>query len=399
MNPVRNQLAAPTASSALPRPGGADIEIRRATPADRPLVDEFINATYEDLAPFKMGRRFDWQFLENPVRQSGLCPYWIAIDKARGLVAGAIAVQEGNLLSRGHRHRAGWVVDVMVRPEYRGQGLGHRIHERVANEFETMVTLTMAPATRRIIEKHGCVTLGSVIQLDRPLHVTRGTASRYLRHRTKNRPRLNSFTRAALRFPIVPAICCGLCNAWSAAARLLHRTPRSQIQVTEAPELNASDCDFLVRLGQDRQNLFERSPEFMQWRFCKSPDLQYEMFRATRGAQTAGMVVLRVFHAGEMPVGTIVDILSLTADREILDALVHHAIRHFTGRVELVDAAASAPDVVAALRRACFAKTRTMKPTLVSTDPRLVQEVSQDAGKWFFSKADHDWDQVHIVPL
>jgi len=51
-----------------------------------------------------------------------------------------------------------------------------------------------------------------------------------------------------------------------------------------------------------------------------------------------------------------------------------------------------------AYEAAGFLRIRTLRPTVVCHDPALRAEVAAVAGGWHFSKADHDWDQVHPVP-
>ncbi len=392
MNPALSPVA-PQLERGVPSP--PQPVVRRARVTDRPMIDAFIAATYEELVPFKLGDRFDWQFIRNPLRSSDALPYWIAIDEDRGLVAGAIAVQEGRLVAHQREHAAGWIVDVMVHPAYRGLGLGHRIHAAVAADVTTLVTLTMAPATRRIAERHGCVTLGPVFQVNLPLRVTGRSLARYVRFRTRNRRSLR-MAASVLRVPLVESVLAAGVNAvWGAASLLRPRGIRLPVQRVAA--LNEADLALLAQVRNARPFVFDRTESFFRWRFLQAPELRYEIFRAVRGNASAGLLVLRVCREEELPAGVIVDLLTLPGDTEAIDTLIAHALQSFACRAEAVDAAASTDDLLERYRRWGFIRTRTMRPTVVCSDAALRQQISAGSGDWYFSKADHDWDQVHVL--
>ena len=80
-------------------------------------------------------------------------------------VVGQTAVQKDFVQVDGETFEAGWAVDIMILPSHRGAGIGHRMHEAVANDVGILMAIVMADASRRMAERQGCVTLAEVHQL------------------------------------------------------------------------------------------------------------------------------------------------------------------------------------------------------------------------------------------
>jgi len=255
----------------------------------------------------------------------------------------------------------------------------------------------MAPATRRIAERHGCVTLAPVYQINLPLRLTGRSLARYVRYRTRNKRLLRAAAAAVLAVPLAATVAAaGINAAWGAAVLLRPRGERLAVQ--EVGALRGADLVLLAGLRDERAFVFDRSGDFFRWRYLEAPDLRYEVYRAVRGDASAGLLVLRVCREEELPSGVIVDLLTRPGDTEAIDTLIAHAVRTLSGRAETVDAAASSTELLRRYRRWGFVRTRTMRPTVVCSDAALREQILAGAGGWYFSKADHDWDQVHIVP-
>ncbi len=115
-----------------------------------------------------------------------LVPVWIALDDSR--VVGQIAVQCAHICSAGVKYPAAGIVDVIVLPECRGSGLGHRLYSAVAESGLVLITLTMAPATRRMAERLGAITLPPAYGWKTWRAPTARDMSRYIKFRTQHRP-------------------------------------------------------------------------------------------------------------------------------------------------------------------------------------------------------------------
>src|SRR4051812_47404055 len=161
------------------------IEVRQACVADRDSIEQFILEAYAEVAPYKGKARWTWQFLENPSRPNSddRVPVWIAVDGAR--VVGQFCLQWTTLRVDGAVHPAGWLLDFMVLPSYRGRSLGHRLGAAVVEKAPVLLGLTMAEASRRVLEKQGGITLGPLPQYTKLVRSDADTVRRYVTLRTK----------------------------------------------------------------------------------------------------------------------------------------------------------------------------------------------------------------------
>lgn len=378
------------------------VMVRRATLDDRPAIDAFILKTYGSMAPHKGPHRWQWQFLDNPRRVicADYAPVWIAEDTSTGCVFGQIAVQEARIRIHGYQHAAGWIVDVMVHPDFRGQGLGHRIHTAIAADMTTLVTLTMAPATRRIAERHGCVTLGPVYQFNKIRRTRAKSVRHYILFRTQNRPRLDRVARIfcdrfAMHHIAAPLLTLASRTVLSIGSFL---GGRAKVQIERVDRYTDQDDRFLSTAIPSRYAHFERSAEAWNWRFCDAPDLRYERFRVREGDRITGQLILRRCTNEELPIGTIVELLTLPGDKRTAAALLRFACKRFADSgVEAYDAAASTAEMIRLYTRFGFLPTRRMRPTVVCSNQSLATEIESVKHEWYFSKADHDWDQIHVA--
>jgi GNAT superfamily N-acetyltransferase len=375
--------------------------VRRATFEDTVALLQFVEETYGAGAPFKNRARYRWQFEDTPFKADTTADpnIWLAEDGGR--VIGTIAVQDGALWVGGRVVPAGWIVDVMVHPCARGRGLSHRIHDRILLEREVLVTLTMAGATRRMAERAGCLTLGPTVQFILPHGLSGHSVARFLRYKSQfgslARRRLLWMFNATSIGPWAVAVLAQL----TAKARRLGSPKLTQDEVAVSIQEVArfpSEVDTLwEQVSPQIPAAFERSARFLNWRFVDCPGLTYRRFLLYRENNLAGYLVTRLGEPVELPLGVVVDVFAAPDDSAALDTLLAFGVAVLAPESEYLEAAASHPVWQKALRRAGFVPVRTMRPTVVCSDPALRSELAGLLDNWHFTKADHDWDQVHPV--
>jgi hypothetical protein len=374
-----------------------DIQIRRARLEDLPAILAFVDDCYGAAAPFKGERRWRWQFIDTPYPDpDGGPPVWIACEGET--VVGQIALQPAALFIDGAELPAGWIVDVMVRPQHRGLGLAHRIHAAMVASGRTLVTLTMAPATRRVADRAGAITLPPVHTLLRPRRLSGPSRARVLHEPIERRAGLVRMAgRAFVASKIGPATIAGAANL---ARRLGEgRPPRGdgvEVALGGAPEPGAADALF-ARCAAGYPALFDRRAAFLDWRFGQAPDLDYRWAQARRNGELSGLAVWRLPLASELPFGVLSDAWAPPQDLESHHALVSAAVAAMEDDTEAVIAGASHPAQLAVLKRHGFRIVRTHRPTIVTADDALRASLARTRS-WRFGKADHDWDQVTPAP-
>jgi len=373
------------------------LEIRQARLEDWPAIEAFLRDCYGASAPFKAGPRWRWQFVDTPYPPPGDTPVAVWIALQGGQVVGQLAVQPGRMFLQGEPWPAGWIVDVMVRPEFRGQGLGHRIHDVIVASGVTLVTLTMALATRRIAERAGAITLGPVLQMVRPGRLSGSTIDHILRRSVERR---SGILRAAgltfLNSRIGPAAAAATLSAAGALVRSRSPSPHAfDVRSVSSPDLAEIDGLFQACVAECPA-LFDRARPFLEWRFQRAPDLAYRWIEARRGdGQLAASALWRLPDPVELPVGTVVDVVAGPKDQPAMEAVIEAAVSNMAKSTEAIIAGASDPLHIAAFRRHGFRTVKVHRPTVVTRDARLAARIAALPGPWRLTKADHDWDQIH----
>lgn len=370
-------------------------EVRQARIDDWPLISSFITRCYGRSAAYKQEERWRWQFLDAPDADEaeGMVPVWIALNG--GEVAGQIALQPARYWLEGAPHPAGWIVDVMIAPEHRGVGLGHRIHDAIKASGRVLFTLTMAEATRRIAEKAGCVTLNPVHQMVRVRRLSGRTVADATGPLFARRPNLRGIGRTFVGSRAATALVGGAASLASSVRRaMLSAVETADVRPVERIDTAAADRVF-ARMTEILPALFDRSGAWCRWRFDEVPVLRYQRAALHRDGEAQGFVVWRLPEPAELNFGTLTTLIADPRDEKGLLSLAAHAVRSMERQTEAIVAGASDPRFVNVLRRLGFVTVKRHHPTVVTEDRALAAAIA--AQQWHFDKADHDWDQVHPV--
>ena len=371
------------------------LEVRQATADDYQKISRFIHDAYQELAQFKAYNRWRWQFLDNPSQDSdnGRPSVWIAVQDDR--IVGQIAVQRCGLRAGAKSFAAGWIVDVMVLPEFRGLGLGHRLYEAASESNLVLVTLTMAPATRQMAERLGAISLPAVSEWFRPEAPRGRDVAQYLVWRGADK---QMWQAAAKLFNAL-----GGSHAVAAAARayvgLRNRFSlrvAGDIYLFNSVERFSPRLDSVWKSVEDHFSGVPRTAAHLNWRFVDCPQLRYERFEVARAGKLVGYLVLRRCEEFELRTGILVDALALDDEEGVWDALITYANHLFSSGVAGIEAAFSTYGAIRALKRAGYFPTKVHRPTIVCRDKAKLAQLSQSLN-WFFNKGDHDWDQFHLA--
>jgi GNAT superfamily N-acetyltransferase len=373
--------------------------VRKASRSDQPAIARFIEDAYGERAQFKATPRWTWQFIDNPfVRQQGdEVPVWVAVDDDR--VVGQIAVQKALIQIDGKTFEAGWAVDIMILRSHRGAGIGHRLHDAVASNVDILMALTMARASRRMAERQGRVALAEVHQLTRWVRLDPISVRRYLLLRAATHRWAYLAARLSCSVFQLHKLFPRLVNPLLRLRDSVNRRLREQgtTRIVEVDRFGAEIDELWERTRGDYPVIFPRDARFLNWRFVDCPELRYRRFVAERDGRPVGYVVLRRAEPVELPQGIIVDLYASRRDEQTLGALVRHSVAFFGDSVSAVDCGTSVSEFEAVLRKHGFFRTRAHHPTCVCRDSALGDRLTELRNDWFFSKGDHDWDQIRLA--
>jgi predicted N-acetyltransferase YhbS len=368
--------------------------VRQAAREDQRAIMDFLAEAYGPLAPFKGAERWAWQFLNNPAAQDSPEPsVWVAVDAKK--VVGQIALQRTQLAVAGQVFSGGWIVDVMILPSHRGQGLGHRLYAAIAASRLPLITLTMAPATRRMADALGAITLPTMHQWTRIQRPDALDIAQYLEERTPHRPNWRKAVELFCMAGLTSVAATGLRQV----SRLRdHNQPLARaadISITPVAKFDSS-IDLVSSSLAGTYSLVPRTADYLNWRYVACPQLDYERYLARRGAKVVGYLVTRKADLRERRLGFIVDCMALDDDEAVWHALFSCGVERF-GDVAAIETAASTPVTTNILRKLGFIRTRNLDPTIVCEDADILEALSSQKN-WFFNKGDHDWDQIHLAP-
>ncbi|BDC53146.1 hypothetical protein F183_A54610 (plasmid) [Bryobacterales bacterium F-183] len=369
------------------------LEVRQAERSDWPQIYRFIESNYGSQARYKDWPRHQWQFLDNPHRSEAQgFPIWIAVT-GTDRVVGAIAVQPATLWLGGDLFPAGWIVDVMIDPEYRGRGLGHKLHSALQPTNPILVTLTMALATRKMAEKAGAITLGEGFQYTRLGNPTPKQIQLYLKERARRKAWAANLVETGRRLG-APYVLTPFAKAIGSRIG-----PKADLEIDIQPvdRFGRVADELWEAVKTDYPAIFVRDSKHMDWRFGTPPDLSYERFVARRKGKAVGMLVLRRSVESELPIGFISDIFAGKDDEPVWRSLMNYAVTSLRKDRAFIEGAASMGILRKQFQAFGFLPTHKVRATVVAADARVRETVERCKNEWFFTKGDHDWDQVHPI--
>lgn len=359
--------------------------VRQATLDDRPAIHELVRAAYAGRDQYKIPKRWQWQFCDNPFWSGPGLPIWIALDGDR--VVGQTGAMIEPIKFGDAATTVAWSVDTHVLPKYRGQGVGHRLQEASQHHHGIFMSLAMSPRNRTIK-----ASLGARMLRPMELFELRCTVPR---HRVADgiRRRIGRWSCAASAVGLDRIVAASVTRL--AKRRWQRRSGDVQqrlasLQVTAITRFDERFDEFWSRHRQRYDMAVERTSKYLNWKFCSQPYAAYRSFIAERDDRLVGYVVFRAAVAPEPPVGSIADVL-LDSDNpaQMADLVVAAVDALRNSGVDGVRVGTSLPALASSLRRLGFRPTRTYIPMCYARDLRVA-----DDAVTLFGLGDHDLDQV-----
>src|SRR5262245_48900267 len=136
------------------------LEVERRAPEDADAIFRL----YQDVFGVEMTeasrRRWRWQYLENPATPSDGPEIWVA--REGGQVLGQYASMPVRLFWGGREVRSSWGMDVFLRAEARGRGLGARLFTAWSDHVEVALGLGLTPSSYGLFKKLAYHDVGPV---------------------------------------------------------------------------------------------------------------------------------------------------------------------------------------------------------------------------------------------
>jgi GNAT superfamily N-acetyltransferase len=347
-----------------------DVQIKQFELADQEALLSFLRVAYHEESRKSELDFWKWHYLENPHTALDDIPLWIVKDGDR--IVGQLATIPVALKVGVEETRAIWILDFIVLPQYRGQGLGKRLVLTARESYSTMITLGINEQSTAVFRSLKWVALGGVHRYHRLLYP--GDAFREIARLSPLRKLVN-FCYAPFR-------------------------PRdAQTRYTEGGVLrevtafDASFADLWHRAAAQWPCAVVRSPRYLEWQFTQQPGKKFEVQGIYEQGELMGYVVLffrKEEGSGFPPKAAITDLCyDASSSPQVVDELLKAALRLAVERhagslvTDVLD-----PLVESRLRQLGFWRIKVAPQFMASTAEH--QELIYNASNWFLTRGDSD---------
>ena len=316
-------------------------------------------------------RRWRWQYLDNPATAADGPEIWVA--REGGQVLGQYASMPVRLWWGGREVRSSWGMDVFLRAEARGRGLGARLFTAWSDHVEVALGLGLTPSSYGLFKKLAYRDVGPVPFFQKVMDPEAVAARRV-------GPSLGAAAGPVL----------GL--AWNA----LHpeAPPRdSGIEVRTVTGFDAGYDTLWERARGSYAMCVRRDAAYLEWKYARCPHRRYALREARREGELLGFAVSRDEDYRGLRLGWIVDVFAAAEDHDARDALIGAVLDSFReARVARAQAFSMSAALQRDLARRGFAPGPS--PMQFCVRARVPSDgVFEDPGRWHVVFGDSDMDR------
>ena len=279
-------------------------EIARLQRDELPLLGEFLKRAYPDDRKWTPGY-LDWYFLQNPNTEEQGPPVWVV--KSEREIVGQVATIPVELKAGENTTKAVWILEFILLPEFRGQGLGKRLVEEVGKSYPTMITLGINEASTRVFTSLGWKPLGGIHRYHRMLFL--GSAAK--------KGGLTGGALDLLSLPLRISL-----KGWQQAGRF---------EIRHDQTVDAELDTLWKRASRQWQAAVRREHRYLTWQFLSQPGKKFELIKLYERGTLAGYAVLffrRGGAAGRPPKAAISDLVyDERKSAEVIDGLLDAALQ------------------------------------------------------------------------
>lgn len=332
----------------------------------------FLRIAYPDEPRKSDSDYWKWHFCDAPLAAPDNIPLWVV--KSGNEIVGQLATIPVELKVNTVVTRAIWILDFVVRQDYRRQGLGKRLVLAARESYPTMLTLGINEQSTAVFQSLKWKALGGVNRYQRllfPGNAIRETAKIEPVRKAVNflyalmRPRISAFTEKQ----------------------------SAQREIKEITEFNSSFDDLWQKASTQWNCAVVRNAQYLEWQFMKQPCKKFNVLALYERGELAGYVVLFIRkpeYSSEPPKASIADLLyssnnSVEVIDELLRAALRLAIERRTGSLvtDILD-----PKIEERLKRFGFWRVKNSPQFMASTVEN--QELIYEQSNWFLTRGDSD---------
>lgn len=347
------------------------VTIERFDVSEKRKILAFLKTSYEG-SPRRSDERFwDWHFVENPLFDSEKMPIWVA--KSGDEIVGQLATIPVELKVGDAIHSSVWILDFVVDPKFRRQGIGKKIVAKAMESYDVLLGVnTHEQHSPELLEGLGWKIVHHVPRFHKLLFP--GAAVREI---SKIKPLAKI---ADLGFaPFRPKF----------EDKNLEKNENLRVV-----ETFGSDFDELWNeAGESRNCIVKRDSKMLEWQYLRQPYKKYDVLGFYENEKLRGYIVLFFRKAdanGAISKAAISDIFYHPDNAEkTIDALVKGALQLCLER----RAGGLVTDVIDRLveKKLDESNFRCVKnPLLLMVKTNFREDLLYNESEWFLTRGDSD---------
>jgi len=284
------------------------VAIDRRGPEDARQLFALYEDVFGETLTESSRRRWRWQYLDNPFTGPDGPEIWVARDETGPL--GQYASMPVRLWWGGREVRSSWGMDVFLRPEARGRGVGAQLFTAWSDHVEVALGLGLTPSSYGLFQKLRYHDVGPV-----PFYV------RVLDAGVVARRRLG---------PVAGALAAPFLGAALALLAPERRAPgEGTVEVRSATGFGPEYDTLWQRARGSYAMCVRRDAAYLTWKYSRCPNRAYDVREARREGELVGYCVTREAEHGGVRLGWILDVFADAGDAAAKDALIGAALAGF----------------------------------------------------------------------
>ncbi len=375
---------------------------RQATLRDKKHILAFYKKAYPGDHIIRSSEQWDWQYENNPFNNEKL-GIWLAEDKSTNTIVGHTGVISENILIGDKNYSVGWGIDLVILPEFRGQGIAVGLQQEMMQHVDFYMNISMSQTTRFVSAKLGAFETQEVVQYVKPLFVPPDRVIHYLILKTyANGSFLKKSIRLMLKKPGLQQamkylqINNILSSSMSKKIKKHDKTYSCDYEITEL-----KDTGYLTQIDKiwnGAEGLFDkivvRDKAYFKWKYIDQPYKKHHIYIAKKENRALGYIVLRDGEEKEPNVGIVVDYLYEKDQISVFNDLFRFAMNYFVSRKkEFIYINTTDQNSLGFLKLNGFKKTRVHRPSFLTRKKDLSAYVKNNPGGWFLTFTDHELDR------
>ena len=345
------------------------MEIKQFELREKAALLSFLQIVYPENPRMSDERFWDWHFLENPYVEPSNMPIWVAVEGAE--IVGQMAGTPVRLRVGKRETSAMWIIDLMIRPDYRRRGLMKKLVLASVDYAEIGLGMNTAEQhSTALLESVGWKMFGKI-------------------------PRYNKllFPGEALREISRIKVLRGFTNAVFAPFRP-HLGEHSGDGNTRRIEKFDNSVDELWRDSADAKTCaVVREAAILNWQYFSQPDKKFDVLGYYENGKMLGYIVVyfrRTDEHGALSKAAITDLnYHPSKPSAIIDELLKGALRLAIERragalvTDVLDA-----HIASRLKSFGFGKVKNPLQLLVKSAAH--NDILQNTEQWFATRGDAD---------